>query len=282
MTRIIAAADGSLTLKGFTAGAEYEVTATEVKPAPEGSVLWYGSFESGNIDKTLFPYSNFVAGHVTVVPDPAGSGQKVLRFAIPDSDRPYSGATAPRGDVESPPFFHPGNEVFVGTQTLLPIGSGFPTSAGGWFQVSEIYGKPYGGSPTIGQDLIHDSAGWHYCLQRDATHGYDKPWVGPVLDGKWHQVIFHVRFATNNTGFVEVYYDGVLQKFSNGSTRLYYITLQKGIDWDGTDGNFLNTNSYRQAEAYPGTDAVSRCSGGRYVACGREKQAESPMMRVNS
>jgi hypothetical protein len=62
-----------------------------------------------------------------------------------------------------------------------------------------------------------------------------------------------VHFATDNTGFVQIWYDGAQQKFSNGSTQLNYITLQSGINWDGTHGNFLDINQYRVAGGFPGT-----------------------------
>jgi hypothetical protein len=219
-----------------------------------GSVTWYGTFAGGSIDPALYPYSNFVSGHVQVVADPLGSGQKVLQFAINDSDRPYSGATNPRGDVESPHMFHPGNDVFVSIPVLVP--TAVPSASAGWFQVAEVYGQPYGGSPTMGIDLSADSSGLnHIVLARDVTHN-DQPWVGPALDGKWHTVILHVHFATDNTGFVQIWYDGTQQKFTDGTTQLNYITLQSGINWDGTDGNFLNINEYRQAGAFPGTVTI--------------------------
>lgn len=220
-------------------------------PPTEGEVTFYGSFETGKIEPNLYPYTAFEPGHVKVVPDPLGSGQKVLEFAINDSDlHTYSGSPNPRGDVETAKKWKPGDDVFIAIRPLVPLA--VPAASKGWLQIAEVYGPPYGGSPTIGIDLAY-SGGNRFCLARDSSHGYDEPWVGPLLDGKWHTIVLHVKFALDNTGFVELWYDGVQQKFNNGATKLNYATLRSGLNWDGNTGNFLDINQYRQHEKYPGT-----------------------------
>jgi hypothetical protein len=148
-------------------------------------------------------------------------------------------------------LFKNGDEKYVAIPILIP--SSTPSTKGWWFQVAELYGAPYGGSPPIGIFVDADSTGKnHLSLRRDATHNHDQVWLGPLLDGLWHTVILHVRFATDNSGFVQIWYDGVPQHFNNGATQLNYITLEPGINWDGSRPNFLNINSYREGGAFPG------------------------------
>jgi hypothetical protein len=245
--RAVASSSGIVTISGLTPGHEYEVTATDLTPepapAPEGEVKWYGDLSSGTIDPAIYPYSNFVSGHVKVVPDPLGSGHKVLQYAIDDKDRPYSGATNPRGDVESPTLFGPGADFYVSMPHLVP--SGFPAVNKGWWQVDELYGKPYGGSPPIGIYIWNINGANHYLLQRQGGTVY---WTSPAIDAKWHTVTLHVHFATDSTASVDVYYDG-----AHAAGPFNYGNLVANVNWEGKTPNFLNINSYRQAGAYPGT-----------------------------
>ena len=63
----------------------------------------------------------------------------------------------------------------------------------------------------------------------------------------------HTKMATDNTGFVQLWFDGQQQTFTNGSPTINYPTLAAGINWDGRTPNVLNVNQYRRASAYPGT-----------------------------
>jgi Polysaccharide lyase len=224
--------------------------------ASAGNVLLHGSFACGCISPKLFPYQSFTPGHVTVASDPLGGSQKVLKFAVADSDRPYAGATHPRGDVESAPMFKPGDDDYIAVRMLVPTTMAPVDTESDWFQLAEIYGQPYGGSPTVSVALsdFGENGQNHFVMNQDATHGYKRAWTGPAAtDGLWHTVIFHVNFETNNTGFVQIYFDGKLQTLANGTTTLNETTLDAGINWDGKDGNFLDLQSYRSSGSFPGT-----------------------------
>jgi hypothetical protein len=55
-----------------------------------------------------------------------------------------------------------------------------------------------------------------------------------------------VKFSTDpSVGFVELWLNGVPQKFTNGSTRLYYDTLVPNVNWNGSTPNRLQLNQYR-------------------------------------
>ena len=223
-------------------------------------LTWLGSFSGPHTisrsGSTVYPYQSFVPGHVFATRDPLGSGQMVAEYHIGNSDRPYPGSE-PRADLESPHYFGPGSDYYVSVPVLIP--RGFPTmTSHGWFQVAEIYGQPYGGSPTIGLDLISAGGSNRLVLERDATHNYDKPWVGPPLDGRWHTITIHVKMSTNRrVGFVQLWYDGVARDLrgedSSTDKRLYYATLVRGLNWDGAHPDMLDVNSYRCHGCYPGT-----------------------------
>jgi hypothetical protein len=229
-------------------------TAAVVSP-PSSNAL-DASFACGCIDKTMFPYSSFTPNHTTVVPDPMGSGQNVLKFAVADSDRPYAGDTNPRSDVETAPSFKPGDNDYIAVRTLVPTTMPAVDTNTAWFELAEIYGKPYNGSPTVSvslSDFGHNGVN-HFIMSQDASHNYARAWTGPAADdGQWHTIIFHVNFETNNTGYVQIYFDGQLQTLTNGTTTLHEATLDPGVNWDGKDGNFLNLQSYRSPGSFPGT-----------------------------
>ena len=170
-----------------------------------------------------------------------------------DSDRPYSGATNPRADVESPPTFKPGDDDFISIPILVPAST---PAVGAWLNLAEVYGPPFGGSPpiSIGLSDIGESGQNHFIMDQDATNSYRRAWTGPpATDGQWHTITFHINFETDQSGSVQIYFDGQLQTFANGSTTLNEATLDPGINWNGTSANFLDLQSYRAAGSLPGT-----------------------------
>jgi hypothetical protein len=232
-------------------GASASGTAVSQPRSGEGGqVRWYGDLSAG-LTSALYPLQSYVAGHAKVVSDPLGSGQRVLEMAVADGDRPYSGATNPRADFESPNLFPPGSDAYIAIPNLIPAGFPVLDWHKGWMQIAELYGRPYGGSPPIGIGLTNYGTGVnHYQL---VDHYGKMWWQGPSLDARWHTITLHVHFATDSTGSVELWYDGVPQKLLNGSTKVNYPTLLAGVNWDGTNANFLNINSYRSAGSWPGT-----------------------------
>lgn len=227
-------------------------------PAKTASVspLLNASFSCKCISKTAFPYTSFVSHHVSVVPDPLGSRQNVLKFSVANGDLPYAGDVDPRADVETAPTLKPGDNDYIAVRVLVPTSMPAVNTNTAWFQLAEVYGKPYGGSPPIGLDLsdFHENGVNHFMMNQDANHGYARAWTGPAAnDGKWHTIIYHVNFETNNTGSVQIYFDGQLQTLTNGTTTLHEATLDPGVNWDGKDGNFLDIQSYRSPGSLPGT-----------------------------
>jgi len=260
-------------------GAPTDVTTPFATPP---GLFWSGDVSSGQL--TTPPWTQIAqvagSGDLSVVPDPFGGGSNVIKIAVSDNGDPTSYYTTnqygsvykspnPRADLESPGLFSPGDDDYVSWRVLLPSAALAQvtqaqisqTNPGkNFFQVGEIYGPPYSGSPTLGLDVFttpgqgsHPPQG-HFglCCTYQAS---STPWFGPVLDSRWHTITYHVRFATDNTGFVEVYYDNRLQTLSDGTTRLHYPTLKRNVTWNGIP-NFVDAQQYRAAGSIPGTVTI--------------------------
>jgi hypothetical protein len=142
-----------------------------------------------------------------------GGTQSVLKFAVANGDMPYAGDLDPRADVETAPTFKPGDDDYFAVRVLVPTTMPAVNTDTAWFELAEVYGKPYGGSPPISLNLSDygENGVNHFMMNQDATNGYARAWTGPAAnDGKWHTIIYHVNFETNNTGSVQIYFDGQL------------------------------------------------------------------------
>jgi hypothetical protein len=157
---------------------------------------------------------------------------------------------SPASSLVTPQLFGNGDDKYIGFGTMMPVG--FP-SITNWFQFAEVYGPPYGGSPTIGFDIKGNKLG----LWRDGTHRFDNPWSAPISYGNWEYIQAHIKFSTNpSVGFIEIWLNGVQQHFTNGSTRLYYATLLQGDNWNGSSKNDLDLDQYRQMSPLLGTQSI--------------------------
>jgi hypothetical protein len=58
-------------------------------------------------------------------------------------------------------------------------------------------------------------------------------WSTPLKLNTWNKFVVHVHLAKDNTGWVELWYNGVPQTFINGKTRFNCPT------WDNKPGSFV-------------------------------------------
>lgn len=218
------------------------------------NVIWSGDFNNGTYanwsQKTGCP------GTYSIVSTPNREGTHAVMMSVNDNDTmsfcPGAVFTPnPQTELLSPQLFHNGDDRYIGFSTYFP--TGFPTITT-WFQAAEVYGQPYGGSPPIGIDVI----GQNIALYRDRTHNWDVPWQAPHTVGGWDDIVLHVHFSSSpSQGFVEIWHNGVQQRFKNGQTRLYYATLVQGINWTGGSGtNDLDLDQYRSAQSKFGTVTI--------------------------
>jgi hypothetical protein len=158
----------------------------------------------------------------------------------------------PNANILSPGLFTPGDDDYIGFSTMFP--TSFPSNvctpyvSGCWMQIFEYYGPPYGGSAPVALDV------WGNHLEMWSHYG--TIWRAPTnfVKGTWQDFVVHVHASTSaSTGFVELWYNGVPQKFSNGQTRYYEATLQSGVNWNGRSANRVFLDQYRGANPALGT-----------------------------
>jgi Polysaccharide lyase len=206
-------------------------------------VLWSGDLSSGT--PSQYALVEGCPGAVSVVGHPAPPGVHAAALTVKDNDTmsacPGTVFSAnPAAAVDSPDLFYDGDEDYIGFSTYLP--ANFPYVPH-WFQLAEIYGRPFAGSPPIGIDIEGNRLG----LWRNQSTGYDNPWSVALQTGTWLDMVLHVKFSSDPTvGFIEIWLNGAPQTFANGRQRLYMATLVPGVNWDGAaGGNSLDLDQYR-------------------------------------
>jgi hypothetical protein len=233
--------------------------------SPSGVPPWFGTFSGtgGCIDPHVYPVVGVVGSHVHCVADPLGSGRTVAEYDVTNSDRPYAGDINPRADLESPRLLGPGRDYYVSTSMYLPTGTPVPgyTSDHAGAMLWEIFGSPFG-LPTMDLSLAnpntetpnHDH--FRFGGDIDGTNPRFFWWSAHPVTGDWHSVIVHIKMDTTDAGYVQLWLDGVRQSFtsctiesvnhcSSDLQTYHYKTLLRGQNWNGTDWNFLDINSYR-------------------------------------
>jgi Polysaccharide lyase len=157
-------------------------------------------FSGARIDD--FPTEYSAPGAITEVPDPAGSGERVLRFDVSNRDvYPLTPTENPRAELTSPDLIRPGMNIWLSTKFLVP--TSYPSvGGGGWVSLVSLYGPPFHSSSPWQLELAGNSLQW----QRNQTYGFDIPFELPLQKGHWTTVLLHEGFARR--GFVELWIDG--------------------------------------------------------------------------
>ncbi|MGN6586389.1 MAG: heparin lyase I family protein [Solirubrobacterales bacterium] len=189
---------------------------------------------------------------ITEASDPAGSGSKVFKMVVSDSDvYPITPTENPRAQVMSPPKIEPGDEIWWHSSFYLP--ADFPSSVPGWLNLLEgPYGGPFNGSPPWQIQVVGNSIQW----TRNKTYSWDVPWKMPLVKEKWVDVVVHERFGSS--GFVEMWINGKpVTFFSSGTynplgvastTHLNMATMDSS---NNGGANSIILQSYRKAGMFP-------------------------------
>ena len=142
---------------------------------------------------------------ITEVPDPAGSGETVLKMTVNDKDvYPITPTENPRAQAMGPSTIEAGDEFWLQTKFLIP--QNFP-SVTGWMGLVSVYGAPFNGSSPWNISIADDE----FRFQRNEDYNVDIPWRAPLVEGKWMTILTHERFAED--GFVEMWVNGQQIKF---------------------------------------------------------------------
>lgn len=216
--------------------------ADRSSPSGDPSLLFYGSKVSD------FAMNQSAPDAVSETPDPAGTGQPVMKMTVDNSDvAPVTPTADPRAQLLSPSIIDNGDEFWWSGRFLLP--ADFPSSVPGWLTVMEgPYGAPFDGTPPWHIEVNGDSIQW----TRNDTYEYDVPWQMPLVRNSWIDVVVHERFA--HDGWVEMWVDGQQVTFfsedtynPNNEAPTARLPMQTR-DHSNEDGpNFTVIQSYRKA-----------------------------------
>ena len=210
---------------------------------------WRGDFETGDLSQ--WDKADMVAGMPTrLLPVTAGDlgaygvrqGKYALRVIVQQGDDPIS-ASGNRNELvhgaSSNDQYHEGDDIFVGWSTLFPNDFGQSDS---WQVFTQFHHTGCCGSPPLEFDVTKEQL--QFVLQKEGVFDETVLWSAPLVRGKWHDFVVHVKWSTDATiGFVELWYEGaqVLAKtpartlFSDGAAYLkqgYY--RDAAIAWVGT------------------------------------------------
>jgi hypothetical protein len=216
-----------------------------------GGLVWSGDLSTNNLSQYYIQScpGPAPAQGITLVNSPVHPGwQHSMKFTVTDqsvhANCPILGSpTHPNAVASTARMFTPGSNYYIGFSTLFP--AGFPQVCTPWvigcyMQVAEVYGQPFGGASPVSIMAIQGK------LVMGTSHN-GIVWHGPNYTyGTWQDLVLHVNFSTSpSIGYVEIWLNGQLQKFDNGSTRYYEATLQPGINWDGVHPNYMAIDQYR-------------------------------------
>ena len=263
---------------GFTSAQHLAVTLAFKSTPPADT--WAGDFETG--DLTQYPIVLREAeDRIEIRTDSPYQGTSYARFTALDTDHPAS--PNPRAQLNRPGLLYAGFTRWISWATRFP--EDFPEiPADGWFVFAQVHGPPYNDSPQIGIDV---GPGDRITFDRNSQYDYDTVWETPMIRGEWLDFALRVNFARDETGWVELYYQGEQQTFVDGSRRLYMQTVQtdqtNDVEWVPTlyrkrgmfesvtldhDGHRIDTDipaSLLNAVNVRPTAIVRSAGGGRYA-----------------
>jgi hypothetical protein len=184
-------------------------------------VLFDGGFDTGTLGG--WGVIRAAPDRLTTVTSPVRQGAYAAKFSVDDSDIAPATATGdPRAQLNSDPMSREGDDQWFGWSTFFPADfPAVPTS--GFFCFFQWHGQPWSGSPR----LAFYVAGGNVLFIRDDVYNYDRPWSGPLVRNAWQDFVVHVKWSKDaNVGFIELWFNGAQQTFSNGQQRLAMATIQ--------------------------------------------------------
>jgi|GEM_PF-5551232 len=228
------------------------------KPA---NIIWCSGFESD--DFSDWAQNQSCPSGATIVTSPVKSGRYAVKFTVGDNDtqancpdvpseNPRAQLVGPLGDdALFPPTAPDNDDTYIGLSVFIP--NGFPSTPS-WFVINEQFGYPYGGSPTNEIDINGRTFGINnHQIDSNGKDTWSRVWDAPntIHYGQWENFVEHIKWSTDpSVGYIEVWYNGVMQTLTNGTTRYYEKTIDPTINggW-----NTVIINQYRPVEYPMGT-----------------------------
>jgi hypothetical protein len=232
-----------------------------------GAILWRGDFETGDLSQWTLVQANPGGAQVVAAPHPVREGKYSLRLEVRPADDPINGY-GERAQVAKHTGEAPGVESWWAWSTYFP--NDFqPAPSTTWNIFADWHHWKDGG--VDGQANANFLINTGFSPPQLQLHTFGGQTVSsnqrvfslaPLERGKWYDFIFHVRWATDSTGFVEVWVNGsqVVQK-TNTPTAYVGHSIYPMLAYyrpKGTSGTaVVYHDAMRRGESYADLAGVS-------------------------
>ena len=195
--------------------------------APRAGLIWSGDPSRGT---SAFEGVEEAPGTVSEVQDPTGQYGLSYKFQTTTNNGVKSrcesrGLRLPDGSVYKLDDSKAGQTFYVGWRALW---NPMPDKPGAWVALYQLHldGSPTDGAGagpfvlrTLGDGMLH--------FQLEQPGGTSTHiWNAPLKLNTWQTFVIGFRLSrSNSVGWVQFWYDGVQQKFTNGATQYPAITL---------------------------------------------------------
>lgn len=191
-----------------------------------------GDFEGGNLSQwDGFSNINTPNSNIEVVKDRVRKGQYAIKVLLAPNDK----SSKDRVELvlhSGPGRSKPGDERYYGFSALIP--EDFKAGSEDYFILTQWHGNDSGRPPLT----LHYEGG-KLVVKGNRHRGII--WSGSVEKGKWFDMVFHVKWSTDEDGFLEVWKNGE------------HIVALRGKTCNGADvRNFRNPNIYVKFGGYRG------------------------------
>jgi hypothetical protein len=197
-------------------------------PAPM-SVLWEADPALG--PARVFDGLERSPGTITVADDPQGQHGRSFRFETWDNadgtkERCESrGLRRPDGSVLRINSSMEGRTLYLGWRSLW---NPMPNASGRWLALFQLHisGRS-SGEPGAGPYVLRTLGDGRLHFQYTPPSGDDEHiWSAPLSLNRWNSFVIGFHVSKNaSAGWTEFWYNGVQQRFTNGSTRFPGTTL---------------------------------------------------------
>jgi hypothetical protein len=176
-------------------------------------MLWRGSYETGDLRQWTFTQANPGGALVVGAPHPVREGKYSLRLEVRPADDPINGH-GERAQILKHTGEGPGVESWWAWSTYFPHDFQ-PAPNTTWNIFADWHHWKDGGvDGQANANFIINTGVFPAQIQLHTFGGQSVNQnqrvftLAPFERGKWYDFIFHVRWATDNTGFLEIWLNG--------------------------------------------------------------------------
>src|SRR5438270_6555350 len=207
---------------------------------------WIGNFDTGDFSEWT-GIQRVAPDRISLVTSPVRDGRYAARFEVRSGDFSV-GPTGERAELYVSTPDRPGTEAYYAWSTLFPKDF---SSDGNWKHLFAHWHGPGPSGSGVSFQVSHGRL-----VARVGSPYTPTQWqqydLGPLVHDVWQDFIFHVRWAADASGFVEIWRNGVR-----------VVPVRYGINCAPDHANYLKLGYYRDPSPIPAVlyeDAMRRGS----------------------